>query len=75
MVNWKTSVAGLIMLIPIIARFAGHPIDPKDAETIIAVAALWGFTQAKDKNVTGGTKNVDGTPNTDITTGGKPNSE
>lgn len=55
MKNWKTTIGGILALIPTILSTIGLPMAPELANAIqtIAVALIAYF--AKDKDVTGGT--------------------
>jgi hypothetical protein len=56
--NWKTSAAGLIViLLGALGTFAGIKVPGFDLEFLAALTAGIGLILAKDGNVTGGTVN------------------
>ena len=55
-VNWKTTAAAVIVAIPLILKYVGYPLSPDLANAIQAVAVSLGLIMAKDRDVTGGTR-------------------
>lgn len=56
MKNWKTTLAGIVAVLPLLAQAIGHPISADVASAIQTIAVALGLFSAKDNNVTGGTK-------------------
>ncbi len=54
MKNWKTSLAGLLIVASQVGGALGLP--PKVVAVSSALVAAYGFGAAKDKDVTGGTR-------------------
>ena len=55
-VNWKTTLCGIVAGLPQALPLMGIPIAPEVANFITGLGAILGFYFAKDKDVTGGTK-------------------
>lgn len=56
-INLKTTIAGAIAGIAQVIKIFGLDIPPHILDGIAGIATLVAFYFAKDKNVTGGTKN------------------
>ena len=59
MVNWKTTLAGLVMILGAIAAAWSDPAKRSTPETIAQIAAGLGLVAAKDHDVTGGKRKAD----------------
>jgi len=55
MLNWKTTLFGLLALLPPIIDAVTTVLPPKWAPILSAISGVIAFYFAKDKNVTGGT--------------------
>ncbi len=64
--NWKTTLAGIVVAVGTFGPYTGI-INRDQGNLILGAAATFGLTQAKDNNVTGGTK-VDPKDQTGVTT-------
>jgi hypothetical protein len=51
--NWKSTAAGLVILITQVLPLVGVPLSQELVNTITTVAAALGLIVAKDGNVTG----------------------
>lgn len=54
--NWKTTLGGLAIALAAVAKVANDPNTLTDATTLAMFGAAWAAFNAKDQNVTGGTK-------------------
>ena len=54
--NWKTTIPGILMLLTV--AYNAWTTKTVNVDDVIAALAGLGFTQAKDWNVTGGTKQL-----------------
>jgi len=54
--NWQTTVGGIIVALPQIIPILGITIPVPILNLVTAIGAVWLGYVAKDKNVTGGTK-------------------